>query len=310
MRKLSSFSALIVLLLATPAIAQQFDLSAFGGTLAIALSPQYPQPGQAVHLTVSGGSLDLQNSAIVWRTDGKVVAQGTGVTSADMVAGALGSEANIDVSVDTPDGTIASAQAIVAPTELDVLVGSDSYAPPFYLGRTLPSAGTNLILQAVAHFKRADGSVIPDSSITYTWKRNDEVIASASGRGKAVAVISAPHLFTSDTITVDAVSSDQSRGGETSVLVPSEAPVLDLYEDHPLYGILFHRALSGSAFIPESEMTFAAVPYFAEGSSPSDRSLAYDWRVNSAKIDRAFRRPTRSLSTRRIRMGRPMSRSK
>lgn len=284
MRKSITAPILVLLFFAGPVFAQGFSASAFGGNLSVSLSPQYPQPGQIVRLRANGGSLDLDNSAIIWRAGGKIIAQGTGVTSSDVTAGALGSETDIELDVETPDGTVISAQATLAPTELDVLVGSDSYVPPFYLGRSMPSAGTNLVLQAVARFKRTDGTLIPDSSITYTWRRNNEAMAGVSGRGKAAALVSAPHLFASDTITVDAVSSDGTRAGRASVLVPTADPVLDLYEDHPLYGTLYNRALGASAFIPESEMTFVGVPYFAQTFSPTSRSLSYEWRVNNAKI--------------------------
>ena len=284
MRNVAALSILALLFSAGPVLAQEFSASAFGTNLAISLSPQYPQPGQTVHLSAAGTGIDLENSAIIWRANGKIIAQGTGADSADVTVGALGSETAVEVDVDTPDGTLLSAEATLAPTTLDLLVGSDSYVPPFYVGRALPSAGTNVIVQAVAHFKKADGTSIPDGSIVYTWKRNNEAIASVSGRGKAAAIISAPHLFTSDTITVDAVSSDGTRAARTSVIVSASDAILDLYEDHPLYGILYNRALGASVFIPESEMTFAGVPYFAQTSSPTSRSLSYEWHVNNQKI--------------------------
>lgn len=281
----------MVLFIASPVFAQQLDISSFGGNLSISLSPQYPSPGQPVHLTANGGGLDLENSAIVWRVGGKVIAQGTGVTSADMIAGPLGSEANIEADVAMPDGTALNAQAVVAPTEIDILVGSDSYVPPLYLGRALPSAGTNLILQAISYFKRTDGTLIPDADIAYTWKRNNEVIASVSVRGKSTAIITAPHLFASDTITVDAVSTDATRTGEASVLVPTVSPVLDLYEDHPLYGVLYHQALRATSFIPEAEMTFTGVPYFAQAHSATDPALAYAWHVNNEAVSSSVSTP-------------------
>jgi hypothetical protein len=274
---------LAALFLAIPVYAQ-FNPDVFGSNLSIGLSPLYPAPQSLVHLTLNAVGIDLSGSSITWRANGKIIAQGVGYDSADVTAGALGSEIDIEADVTAADGSQYSAQAIVAPTQLDLLVGSDSYTPPFYLGRALPSAGTDLIVQALAHFKRTSGALIPDSDITYTWKQDGEVLGSISGRGKSSAVIPILHLYGGNQITVDAISSDGTRSGETTVAVPLSTPILDLYEDHPLYGILYNQALSGSAQIPETEMTFAAVPYFAQARAVNDSNLSYAWSVNDTRI--------------------------
>lgn len=270
----------------------QFDPLVFGTSLSIGADPQYPQPGQTVHLTASGIGIDFDTSTITWRAGGKTVAQGTGVTSVDVVAGALGSELPIELAVDTGSGTPRSTQAVIAPSELDVLISSDAYVPPFYQGRALPSVGTNLIVQTMAHLQRADGTVIPDSAIIYTWKRSGEVLGTLSGRGKSSAVIPVVHLFKNEAVTVNAVSVDGTRSAETTVFIPTTDPVLDLYEDHPLYGILYNNALGASASMPESEMAFAAVPYFAQTTNPNASALSYAWRVNDTKVSSSATTPS------------------
>lgn len=261
----------------------QFTPFTFGTSVSIGLDPLYPKPGETIHLTVEGSGIDFDSSAITWYVGDKVLAQGVGVTSADVVAGELGSEQAVELDVDTPDG-IRTVHAVIAPADMDVLISSDSYVPPFYRGRALPSAGTNLIAQAVPHFVRADGTLIPDSQITFTWKRSGEVLGSLSGRGKSSAVIPVVHLSTQDDITVVAVSADGTRSAETTILMPTVDPVLDLYEDHPLYGVLYNKALGATASIPESEMAFFAVPYFSQARSPGDSALSYAWKVNDTAI--------------------------
>jgi len=139
------------------------------------------------------------------------------------------------------------------------------------------------VLQAIARFKQPDGTLIPDSNITYTWKRDGQVLGTISGRGKSGAVIPVLHLFTDSTITVDAVSADGLLSGETSAVIPSVVPTLDLYEDHPLYGVLYNNALRASVFVSESEMAFIAVPYFAQAGGGSG-GLSYAWRVNNSPV--------------------------
>jgi hypothetical protein len=281
-------------LVPTLALAQSdgFDPTVFGTNLSIAFSPQYPQPGQTVHLTVQGTGLDLAGSTIVWRKGTTAIAQGMGVTSADITAGGLGSETVVEADVAGADGSIRSAQATIAPTQLDLLIGSDSYTPPFYRGRALPTAGTNIIAQASAKFVRTDGSAIADSDIAYTWKQDGSVLGSLSGRGRSSAVIPVMHLFTPTTIEVDAASTDGSRSGQVFAVIPPVQPVLDLYEDHPLYGILYNLALPSTARITDSEMTFAAAPYFAQAAGANDSGLSYAWRVNGEVIPSSASSPS------------------
>jgi hypothetical protein len=288
---LSAGIGLTALFFAPVALAQSLGLS-YGTSLSIDLSPQNPAPNQAVQLTLHASGIDLADSTIVWMAGGKTIAQGIGKDFVGVVAGALGSETPIEADVSTPDGTFYSAQVTVAPTQLDVLVDSDSYTPPFYLGRALPSPGTDLLFQAIAHFKRPDGTTIPDSQITYTWKQGGEVLGGISGRGRSSATIPVQHLSGDNIVTVDAVSSDGSRSAETTATVPLVEATVDLYEDHPLYGLLFNNALGAFARIAENEMTFAAIPYFAQIAGPNDPRLSYAWRVNDTAIARSVTSPS------------------
>ena len=198
------------------------------------------------------------------------------------------------MSVDAiaPDGTRSFAQVAIIPTEIDLLLDSDSYVPPFYRGRALASPGTRVRLEAIPHFVRPGGSEIPASDLTYTWRRNDETIAGVSGPGKSSATIASPVLFGTDIISVEAVSADGALSGSASMRIPSTETVLALYEDHPLYGILYNRALGSQTLIPDSEMTFAAVPYFAQARSADDPTLEYTWRVNDSSVKADAARPS------------------
>ena len=92
------------------------------------------------------------------------------------------------------------------------------------------------------------------------------------------------HLFGTDLITVEARTFDGLLANEASFSISPVQPILTLYQNHPLFGMMYHQALSSTTFIPDSEMTFAAVPYFAQTRSVEDPSLTFEWRVNGKKI--------------------------
>ncbi|MEK7156239.1 MAG: hypothetical protein AAB790_00320 [Patescibacteria group bacterium] len=274
---------------ALPAYAQ-FGLNDPGNALSIQFSPATPGPGDTVTVSVQSSLLDIRDSDILWEVGGKKIAQGKGVASAPVTAGALGEATTVAVTVAAQDGMSATAEAVIIPTELDLLVDSDSYTPPFYRGAPRPSAGTTLRLQTFPRFKRG-GVMIPAEQLIYTWRRNGEVLGSISGRGKAAAVIPVEHLFGTDTISVEARSADDRLAHVSSVSVTIQEPTLELYEDHPLYGVLYHRALPNSASLAGSEATFAAIPYFAQARNIYDPALQFDWRVNSTDIPANLKNP-------------------
>lgn len=284
-------SALAALLSAPTAYAQ-FVLPGIDTAVSISLSPAHPAPGNSVHLEAHSSAYDLSQSNLTWRVNGKVFTSGEGAVFTDVIAGSLGSEINISVVAVAPDGMESFAEVAIIPTTIDLLFESDSYVPPFYEGRALPSAGTNLRLEAVPHFKYPGGKELAASDLSYTWRRNDEVIAKVSGRGRYIAVIPAPVLFGADVISVEAVSPDGGLSGSTSLRIPATEPILALYEDHPLFGILYSMALGAQTLIPDSEMTFAAVPYFAHAITPNDRSLNWSWKVNDNNIATDPKRPS------------------
>lgn len=279
-------SALAALVLVLPFVAYaQYALPGFQGAVRITIDPLHPAPNTPILLTLESSLVDLDASTVTWRIDGKAV-PGRGKTL-PAETGALGTKLSVSAEVQTPEGSLISAQTDIFPTAIDLLYESDSYVPPFYEGRALPSAGSMVRLQAMAHFVRSNGSTISPQDIDYTWKRNGRVLGSQSGFGRASVTIDAPYLFGTDTVSVEAASRDGTYSGSTSVLIPSVEPVLRLYMDHPLYGLRLDQALPRSSTITEREMTFAIIPFFATARTPTDPALLYAWTVDGKPIQAA-----------------------
>jgi len=177
----------------------------------------------------------------------------------------------------------ASATATIIPTEVDLLYDSTSYTPPFYLGRALPSMGSQLRMQALARFKKNDGTLVKDADIVYSWTKNGIDIPRASGAGKNSVIIASPIMYGADRIVVKA-EANGGFAGSASVVIPSTKPLLVLYEDNPLYGYMYHQALAAQSLSQDAEMTIAATPFFARPRSPNDSALQYEWRVNDQSV--------------------------
>ena len=288
----STLFLLLILAFAALPVRAQVTAPNTDGRIVISMTPESPLPGVYVRLSAASATIDLQKSDVTWYADTAVIAQGTGVTEAAVSAGPAGGVVDIVVIALAADGTTASGEAFIRPTEVGIIWESDSYTPPFYRGRALPSAGTRVRAQAIARFKLPGGGPVPESDITYTWRRNGSVIATASGRGRSFAVFPAPTLFGTDAIEVEAVSADGTLSGKARVNIPSVEPVLVLYEDHPVFGIFYHKAFGQTTTVKDAEVTFAAIPYFAEAGSPDDPQLVYGWRVNGQSVAADYARPS------------------
>ncbi len=297
MKSLASTLALLMALMSvSTAFAQTnfsiLNLSGQNENASITASPQNPAPGDTVSLTLQDTSVDLSDSTVVWRSNGTTIAQGTGMTSTNVTAGPLGSHMNIVASVTALDGTQVQAQSTISPTEVDLLMDSNTYVPPFYKGRALPSAGTPIRVQAIVYFKRADGTLVPSSQINYTWKENDVVLGNLSGLGRSSVLLPAPPLDGSTVVEIDTESQDGDYTGSASLLVPAANPQIVLYQDHPLFGITYYNGFASSASIPGSQTTFAAVPYFAQAQSPNDSNLTYAWTINDSPVKASAQDPS------------------
>ena len=140
----ASLLVLSAMLFAAPAYAQ-FDLLEGAPALTLSMSPAHPSAGDGVKLEVRSTTLDLAQDSLAWSAGGKTIAQGVGVTSAYLTMGDESSVTTVTITVSDANGVIASTNVTITPSHVDLLFESDSYAPPFYRGRTLASAGSSLV---------------------------------------------------------------------------------------------------------------------------------------------------------------------
>ncbi|OHB18831.1 MAG: hypothetical protein A2854_03150 [Parcubacteria group bacterium RIFCSPHIGHO2_01_FULL_56_18] len=260
----------------------QVSLTGLERPLDLAMTPEYPAGGDTVTFTVSSYGVDLDRSAIVWYANGKEIARGNGLTTTTVAAGKLGTATEITVIAEEQDGLIGSTQATIRPTEVDLLWEADSYSPPYFRGRTLAGTNATIRAQAIVRFVRPDGNAIPEGDIIYSWYKGTKRIA--SGRGKSSITAPGPTLFGTDTFSVTAESVDGLYHGRASARIDNVDSTIELYENHPLFGVLYHRALIGSATTLETELKVTAVPYFAHIIAPHETSLAYEWALDSTAL--------------------------
>ena len=152
---------------------------------------------------------------------------------------------------------------------VDILWQGNGYVPPFYEGRTLWAKQSVITLVAVP-----EGLGNP-SSLNYKWTRNGTVLGNISGTGRNSlsfkdSIFSKPYA-----VKVEIIDGDEEVLAEATETLRSKEVSLLIYENHPLYGYMFHREVGGVFKLNREEVTLSAFPLFA-----GQREGSYSWRTN------------------------------
>ncbi len=256
----------------------QVGAQTFGETLDLTVSPKNPTPFGHVYMSVKSVVQDLNTKEVTWYLNGKVARRGIGEKSFEFDLGGLGSVSSVGVSA----GGL-SKNIDIRPTDVDLVWESDGFTPPFYKGKGLRAFQGNLRVIAIPHFITPQGTTLNPKDLIYSWYNGNILNASASGYGKnsltyAGSVISRPL-----NIEVRVSSRDGSYQGGKEIIVEETTPALLIYEDHPLYGVLYNNALGGKEFsLKDREVKITAVPYFFSTKNKGDAKLKYSWSINGS----------------------------
>ncbi len=260
MRSRLLFVSIFSLLLPFAATAQSLDdLAGSGEPFTVSVSPRYPTPYSQASLSFLSSTLDLANANLIVSVGGKQVYQGS-VKAVAIPLGKAGSVASVSVTV-TSAGTPYSQSLAIQPQDVSLVAEPNASAPALYPGKPfVPFEGSTRVV-AVANLRDAGGKTISASSLSYTWTVDDTQIASASGIGKEAIIVASPLQYRERSVSVVVRSQNGTlAGGATLSLAPNE-PMVRIYRNDPLLGILFDHALSGTFAIQDTEASLYGVPF-------------------------------------------------
>ncbi|KKW10967.1 MAG: hypothetical protein UY50_C0023G0013 [Parcubacteria group bacterium GW2011_GWA2_49_9] len=254
-----------------------------GTELSMAIFPEHPRPGEQTVISVESYNIDLNRSDVTWFVNDNVVKRGVGEKKITVVAGKGGERMDVRVIALGENGNTYSTGLTLRPAEVNLLWQAGSYTPPFYKGKALmPYQGTVLVA-AIPSFTTG-ASVMPASSLIYTWKEGDNVVGDSSGKGKNLFVFRGEIPVNIKTISVTVESPDHTMSADATITVVPVSPRLMFYEEHPLYGILFGKALLGGFTLSGDELRISAIPYYFETDTKTTKDLVYDWQLNYAPL--------------------------
>lgn len=256
-----------------------------GTPFTLTLEPTNPKPGDTVTMTLESFSISLDKSVVTWTVDGKVVARGTGLKTASTVAGNLGSTKRVEVDVNSPDSGEFTQSAVIRPANLALVWQAATYVPPFYKGKALESFGATYKVVAIPEILNSSGRAIDPRTLIYSWKKNGANQPDQSGYGKDFFVSTQTSFVRQgDDISVDVTVPADGFSLSGNITVAPQAPEVHLYENSPLYGLLYNNELADRVNLTNEEVTISAEPYFFSVGSTASSLLGYSWTLNGASV--------------------------
>ncbi|MEI6850262.1 MAG: hypothetical protein WCK29_04455 [archaeon] len=247
------------------------------------VEPGMPNPNETVKVSIEAYGTDLTKADITWKINGITAQKGRGLIELKTTAGDAGSVKKIDIAINPENGPEIDKSVTIAPEEVDLVWEAKTYTPPFYKGKALYTPQETVTVAAFPNFK-ADGSVgVDPSHLTYNWLNDNDTAQDYSGYGKNFMIFQGPIVLNSHTVTLNATS-DSSAKSESFVNLNPIQPNVLVYEDSPLYGVQFNKALPVSFYLTNSEETLVAYPYYFGFKWRSDPDAQYVWNMNGQDI--------------------------
>ncbi len=249
----------IALLLPVVAGAQSLESMNSSQPFTVSVSPQFPTPLSQATLSFLSSSLELNNSIVTVSVDGKEIYTGS-ARPVSLTLGKTGSVTNVTVKVVT-NGQTYTQKVSLQPQDISLVVEPVSSSPPLYQGKSFVPLEGDVRVVAMANMKSSNGRAVDPSQLAYTWKVDAATLASASGIGKKALLVASPLQYRSRSVSVSVMSQDGALVGGAEVALTALEPSIRIYENDPLLGLRYERAISGSFNILDAESSLYAAPF-------------------------------------------------
>jgi hypothetical protein len=278
----SKFLILCLILFSTAALPTKTQ-AVSPSTISVAVAPENPSPGEDTLITLSSYASNLDSVLISWFVNGAKNSSGTGQKSLTVKAPGSGSETRVRAVINLPDGAIEKNISVKSSVMVLLWQANDSYVPPFYRGKAMPTIGSDIKVVAMPELRQRGAAVNPQN-MTYSWQRNYTNDAEGSGYGKNFFLYTNDYLENSDTIGVTASTLDGQAASRADISIGTVQPHIAFYKNDSSLGTLWEQALFDGYKIRGGE-TVLAEPYFIAPKEIHSPSLIWNWFINDTLVD-------------------------
>lgn len=225
----------------------------------VSISPNYPVPHGQVLLTPVSNFVSLSNATMQVSVNGTQIYEGSAKPTSVELGGA-GELSQIVVTVTSNNQKHAKTLS-VRPQDVALVAEPLASAPPLYPGKPLVPLEGAVRVVAIANLRDAKSAPLDPETLSYKWYVDDAQLLASSGIGRDTLVISSPFQYRTRDVSVRIQSQDGSLFGGAALTLTAEDPIIRIYENDPLLGILFDRTLSRSYSITSAEKSLYAAPF-------------------------------------------------
>ncbi len=248
----------------------------------IELSPKFPTPGSAVKATLNAPTIELDTSLVTWVVNGTVVQKEYSNDSYEFTVGKVGDVYSIVVIAEDSRGTTVKAEKKLYVSDIALVWEGRTYTPPFYKGRALQSLGSEVAFTVFPSVLDEKGRLYNASELSYIWSINYDSSPVVSGRGKSAVVLKNDQPYQDFVVNLQVKDPKGVVRTVKKVIIPATQPKVVLYEDSPLVGIHYPKAITGTLGVYEREVSVVAEPYYISAPTRTSQELSYEWTVDGS----------------------------
>ena len=273
---------LIAFAILAPLFVSAQSIPGIQNPVSITMSPTNPAPGDAVTFTADSSSFDVNSALLTWKANGSVVSSGAGDKTVTLSAGTFGKKTTVSLSAQVASLGTFTDSVTINPAVVNLIWEAQTSVPPFYQGKALLGWGATYRVVAVPEIYE-NGVAVSPSHLVYTWSKNYSVEQDQSGYGKNIYQSDGSINYTrgGDIINVTVATSDGTVSSQGSTVVSPVTPSVLIYEESPLYGVLYNQSLSAITMSGDS-ITLAAEPFSFSNVSSALGSLV--WNINGSPV--------------------------
>lgn len=248
------------------------------GAVSLNMRPAYPEPNTEVTLSLDDYSVKTLGADIIWYVNGLEKVSNKNERSLTLTTGAIGEKITVAVKLVRNNILAFSAERIITPSVVDIILESNTYIPNFYKGRALPSSESTVRAIAIFH----DGTNASWSNNSYKWTLDETILSGGPLKGKYAMDVVVPRLQ-SGQLTVEVYNSRGGLVGKKSILIGSVQPQLHIYEYSPLHG-LSERAVQSPRALTSAQTTLYAEPFFLNTQILDTLNTDFVWKLNNVTV--------------------------
>ncbi len=257
------------------------QVSGSGNDINVKIQPEFPRAYDDISISIESYSVDLNQSKVNWYKNNILEKSGIGKNSFSFQVGGIGTSDTVVIQISSSRLGKITKTITIRPAEVDLIWETDSITPPLYKGKALSSYQSEIKVIAVPNMIDGNGKKLSPENLIYKWKKDWKVLGSKSGYGRDTLVINGFDNLRDGPIRVEVESSGGKYRASGSVLTKTYQPKVVLYENNPILGVVYDKAISYSLRLREEEVDLVAVPFFFSKNS----RVEYNWFMNNKKIN-------------------------